>query len=251
MDIDNIISGAVGDLLQDQQPEIKKNETRGRKNRGLTDKHYEQNKADMRKEYKAFKNTKNAETFEVVERVRGEVVTPENIEEFKALYSITADTVLNSFIDENLELVKKHPYFWYKKLLLEIKKNVPKLDIDNIDKCLAVWEWLCDLLYSLGLYPTFQAFKLLTGINDYQLNKRKDLSPKYVEFLKKINTDYNDGLIMELAYNPYNQTNKIFLAKVQGFIEKTEPKTIEVNHNIRNYDSLPMYKGDIIQDHEA
>ena len=63
--------------------------------------------------------------------------------------------------------------------------------------------------------------------------------------------DYQNGLTSDLAYNPYSQPNKIFLAKVQGIIEKTEPKQIEVNHNIRNYDSLPMYQERLTQDHEA
>jgi hypothetical protein len=28
---------------------------------------------------------------------------------------------------------------------------------------------------------------------------------------------------------------------VYGVVEKTEPKTIEVNHNIRTYNNLPMF----------
>ena len=70
-------------------------------------------------------------------------------------------------------------------------------------------------------------------------------SPKYADFVKIINIDTKSAMIGELSYNPYNQTNKIFLAKAQhGMVENTSPKVIEVNHNIRNYENLPMFNTD-------
>lgn len=253
MDIDNLISGAVGESLQDAKKPLdqaKKTDKRGRKNKGLTDAHYAETKKKMRKEYRAFKYTKNSSSFEVVEAVRGEVVSYNNLKEFKELYSLTCSAVLEEFKENNSELVKKAPFLWYKLVLLDIKKNVPSINADEIEKCVAVWDCLSDLLYSIGLYPTFEIFSYMTNIYKYQLEKRQNLSPKYMEFLKKINIEADNALISELAYNPYNQTNKIFLAKVHGIVEKSEPKTIEVNHNIRNYDSLPMFSSNFLEDHQ-
>lgn len=252
MDIDKLVSGAVGESLQDAkkaQDQAKKTEKRGRKNKGLTDAHYIEQKKNMRKDYKAFKSTKNSSSFDVVEAVRGEVVTYDNIKEFKELYSLTCSAVLEDFRENNSELVKKHPHNWYKLVLLNIKKSVPEITANDIEKCGAVWDCLSTLLYSIGLYPTFEIFSYMTNIYKYQLEDRQKLSPKYMEFLKKINIESENALVSELAYNPYNQTNKIFLAKVHGIVEKTEPKTIEVNHNIRNYDSLPMFRNDFSEDH--
>ena len=67
-------------------------------------------------------------------------------------------------------------------------------------------------------------------------------SPKHKAFLEKIYKDSEKALLSELQANPYNQTNKIFLAKaLYGYVEKTEPKQIEVHHDIKNYGSLPMF----------
>ena len=105
-----------------------------------------------------------------------------------------------------------------------------------------VWDSLSELLNSIGLYMTWGAFEQLTGIYKYQIEKKsgEGLNQKYIEFLQKILKDCDTALIGELQYNPYNQTNKIFLAKVAGHVEKTETKQIEVHHDIRNYDTLPM-----------
>jgi hypothetical protein len=89
---------------------------------------------------------------------------------------------------------------------------------------------------------TYDSFKKVTGIYKYQLENSKELSPKYAAFLQKIYNDCAGDLESELSYSPYNSVNKIYLNKaIYGVVEKTEPKTIEVNHNIRTYNNLPMF----------
>lgn len=176
------------------------------------------------------------------ERVTGEVVEIENIKEFKELFRTTCSAALEQFTSDNPELTKKHPYNWYKRLLIEIKHNTPKIDIHNIDKLVVVWEALGELLYSIGLYPTKEVFYIFIGAYEYQFKKLAELNPKYTDFLQKISIEANNALISELHNNPYNQTNKIFLAKVNGFVEQTAPKTVEVNHHIKQYDDIAGYR---------
>ncbi len=240
MDLNDLIkkSQVNTESSADQAQQAPKKETKGRKNRGQTLKNYE----NFKQEYKTFRRIEQPEQFnsDLIERFSGEIVE-DSAENFEELYKLTCDSILEQFIADNEELVKKHPYNWYKRLLIQLKKNTPKIYPDDIDKCLIVWEQLKELLNSIGLYITYEAFEQLTSIYKYQLKDRQKLSPKYSEFLKKIEIDSNTALIGELSYNPYNQTNKIFLAKVHGIIEKTEPKQIEVHHDIRNYNNLPMF----------
>lgn len=240
MDLNDLIkkSQVNTESSADQAQQTPKKETKGRKNRGQTLTSYE----NFKQEYKTFRRIEQPEHFnsDLIERVSGEIVE-DSAENFEELYKLTCDSILTQFIEENAELVKKHPYNWYKRLLIQLKKNTPKIYPDDIDKCLIVWEQLKELLNSIGLYITYEAFEQLTSIYKYQLKDRQKLNPKYSDFLKKIEIDSNTALIGELSYNPYNQTNKIFLAKVHGIIEKTEPKQIEVHHDIRNYNNLPMF----------
>ncbi len=240
MDLSDLIkkSQMNTESCADQAQQSPKKETKGRKNRGQTLNNYEEYKKDLR----VFRHTEQPGEFnsELIERVTGEVIE-DNKENFKELYKLTCDSILEQFLADNEELVKKHPYNWYKRLLIQLKKNTPKIYPDEIDKCVIVWDALKELLNTIGLYITYEAFEMLTNIYKYQLKDRQKLSPKYSEFLKKIEIDSNTALIGELSYNPYNQTNKIFLAKVHGIIEKTEPKQIEVHHDIRNYNNLPMF----------
>lgn len=240
MDLNDLIkkSQVNTESSADQAQQTPKKETKGRKNRGQTLNNYEEHKKNLR----VFRHTEQPGEFnaKLIERVAGEVIE-DNKENFKELYKLTCDSILEQFLAENEELVKKHPYNWYKRLLIQLKKNTPKIYPDDIDKCLIIWDALKELLNTIGLYITYEAFEMLTNIYKYQLKDRQELSPKYREFLKKIEIDTNTALIGELSYNPYNQTNKIFLAKVHGIIEKTEPKQIEVHHDIRNYNNLPMF----------
>ena len=77
--------------------------------------------------------------------------------------------------------------------------------------------------------------------NKKQLEEEAELNPKYRDFLQKIYMERDDALVNELNYNPYTQGNKIFIAKVHGIVEQQEPKQIEVHHDIRNYNNLPMF----------
>lgn len=250
MDIEKIVSGAVGESLKTQD-QAKKSpifenqiEKRGRKNKNLTDSHYKEYKEDKKK----FRQVKQNNNFNI-ECVGGEVVDVGSISEFKELYKLTCFDCLEKFIEDNTELAKKPPFLWYKRILLDIKKNTPKITYKDLNKCVAVWDILTELMDYIGLYITYETFEKVTSIYKYQLENMAVLSTEYKEFVKKINIERDSALLNELQYNPYNQTNKIFIAKSHGIVEKTEPKTIEVNHNIRNYDSLPLFGEQKIEDH--
>ena len=251
MDIDKLISGAVGESLKTQDQNKKSPifenqiEKRGRKNRGITFAHYEEKK----RTYKEFRQVKQSNNFNI-EKIEGELVEgDENIKEFKELYRLTCFDCLERFKADNSELAKKPSFLWYKRVLLDIKSKTPKITINDLNKCVAVWDVLTDFMEYIGLYITYETFERMTSIYKYQVEKMAELSPKYKDFLQKINIERDSALLNELQYNPYNQTNKIFIAKSHGIVEKTETKTIEVNHNIRNYDSLPMFASDFSEDH--
>ena len=221
----------------------KKKSNAGRKNRGLTEKHYEEYKREKREVYQAFYNMKQSDSFnpDIIERVAGEIINENDIDQFKELYAASCYTALEEFKQNNPELIKQHPHKWYKRVFLDIKKNTPKIDIEDIDKLAAAWEVLSGLLYEIGLYPTAEMFYYTLGLYDYQLKNRVELNSKYADLLQKIRDDNITGLKNELAFDPFTQTNKIFLAKVAGIVEQTEPKQIEVNHNIRNINDIPTF----------
>lgn len=250
-DLDNLIIGLCNEIKADSQKKahscedqqqnndvIEKNKV-GRKNKGYT----LAEKAKYNEYRKELRNIPQNKEFnpEIIEKVKGDIIPSDDLTQFKELYHLTCMSVLDSFKSDNTELCKKHPYMWYKNLLIELKKNVPAVTYKDIDKLPIVWECLTELLNSIGLYITYEIFQTFTKIYDYQLKDSEAISPKYADFRKKILLDRDNALVNEIAMNPYNQTNKIFLAKVHGIIEKTEPKQIEVHHDIRNYDNLPMF----------
>lgn len=198
--------------------------------------------------YREFNHVKQGDNFSI-EKIDGEVVG-EDIENFKELYRLTCFDCLERFQNDNSALAQKAPFIWYKRVLLDIKKNTPRITYKDIEKCGAVWDVLTELLDYIGLYITYETFEKVTSVYRYQIEKMAVSSPKHKDFLQKINIERDSALLNELQYNPYNQTNKIFIAKSHGIIEKTETKTIEVNHNIRNYDSLPMYQDRLTQNNE-
>lgn len=214
-------------------------ETRGRKNRGLTEKHRIEDNEFRR----TLLNMSSPDNFnnDVIEHVNGEIITDGDLIQFKELYHLTCVSILDKFREDHPELVTKHPYMWYKKLLIDLKKAVPAVNYKELDKLIIVWDCLTWLMNEIGLYITFETFSLFTHVYSYQLENMEELSPKYRAFRQKINNERDNALVNEISYNPYNSTNKIFLAKCHGIIEKTEPKQIEVHHDIRNYGNLPMF----------
>lgn len=250
---DSNIDSQIKDLQQkymdhlstdQQQKEIKKpdkpqkKETRGRKNRGLTELHAkEKNKfcVDIR-------NTPQQLTFDNIEHLNGEVINNDDINQFAELYFLTCQSVLDQFISNNPELKPQQNYIWYKRLLIELKKHCPLVTYKELDKLYIVWDCLTWLMDTIGLYITKETFLLFTKTYDYQYRKMEEVNPAYIEFTQKINNARDNALLNELQYNPYTQTNKMFVAKVHGIIEKTEPKQIEVHHDIRDFSSLPMFK---------
>ena len=257
MDIDNVLKDSLNDVLEENTKDFcqdqnknafqtrGKGEKSGRKNRGITNKSYDEKLQEFNKERKELGRTENAQAFsgEIVEKVQGEIIEKDDLKAFQECYKLTCESVLEQFRIDNEELTKKHPSNWNKQLLVQIKRNVPKVGIEDIDKLKVVWEVLKDLVLTIGLNPTMENFFYITNTYREQYEKRKELNPKYSEFVQQIYNDSRDALVNELHNNPYTQTNKYFLAKsIYGIIEKTEPKQIEVHHDIRQYDNLPMFR---------
>ena len=230
MDIENIIEQTA-----DTAPGKK-----GTKNTGLTKYHSREREKNRTNINRAVWNTPNSPA--PVEWVQGEIVDNDNIEQFREFFQAACINTLEQFKKDNPELIKKHVYNWHKQLLIELKHNTPPVEAGELDKLIIIWDCLKELLYVIGLYPTFELFSIFTGIYKYQLEKIYGLNPKYIEFTQKITADVNNGLINDLHSNPYNQTNKIFLAKTRGIIEQTAPKQVEVVHQIQKYDDISSYR---------
>ena len=215
-------------------------EKKGTKSAGLTQYHSRERGKIRRNNNREVWTAPNSP--ETVERVSGEIVNTDNINEFKEFFQEQCEYTLEQFKQKNPDLVKKHVYNWHKQLLIELKHNTPPVGAGDLDKLIIVWDCLKELLYKIGLYPTFELFSIFTGVYKYQLENMHGLSPKYVAFRQKITADVNNGLINDLHSNPYNQTNKIFLAKTRGIIEQTAPKTVEVVHQIQKYNDISAYR---------
>ena len=185
-------------------------------------------------------NEEQPKTFPQIERVEGEIVE-DNIEEFKRLYQMTCAQVLRDYKEENEDLVKRHPYLWYKPLLIRLKRNTPKVSADEVEKLEVVWDILKDFMAEIGMYITYETYCNLLSIHDYQLVKRGEVNPKYVELRKKIFIERDEALMDELQHNPYSQPNKIFVAKTHGILEQTQSKTIEVIHTTPKLDEIPIF----------
>ena len=241
-DIDNLINEISADFRQAGD------EKRGRTNRGVT----KDNREAYKKELRTFNSVKQPPDFnnEIIERVNAEVVPDDNIENFRELYKLTCFSCLDNFINENEELSKKSPFIWYKRVLILIKQNTPKISARDLDKCVAVWDVLSEFMEYIGLYITYETFQKVTSIYKYQLEDLQKVNSKYTDFLKKISIERDSALLNELQYNPYNQTNKMFIAKVHGIVEQTAPKQIEVTHSIQNFDNIAAYRLDSCKNDE-
>ena len=233
MDIDNIIEQAAAGAP----------DKAGRKNKGISKLHKQINNKFLYDEGRRVFNAPNSPE-PPVEKLTGEIIDTDNLEQFRDYFLMQCNDTLTDFKANNPELIKKHVYNWHKQLLIELKHNTPRVGPEELDKLIIVWDCLKELLYYIGLYPTFELFSIFTGVYKYQLENRWGLNPKYIEFKQKITADVNNGLINDLHNNPFNQTNKIFLAKTRGIIEQTAPKTIEVKHQITNYDDISSYRLD-------
>lgn len=212
----------------------------GRKNKGLTKEHYEQKKRD----FLAIKHAPNSDNFpiEIIERVNGDIIADDDIEQFAELYKLTCYSVYDDYMNEHPELNKLHPYQYYKRIILKIKEHTPKVSWQEVDKLLVVWDILNDFMQYIGLYITYEIYQYLLNIYDYQLKKGIGLSPKYNELLQKINIERDAALLNELNYNPYAQPNKMFVAKTHGIIEQQQPRQVEVVHSVQHFDSISRYR---------
>ena len=204
----------------------------GRKNRGITKKNNDA--------YKKFQKELRKKP-QTIKKIDGDIIPSDDLEQFRIEYNNICSRVLAVFKADNKELTEKYPYLWYKQLLIELKKHCPPITANDIEKCFIVWDALTLLLNTIGLYITCESFYLFTNTYKYQFEKLAESSPRHAAFLKKIYNDRDLAMENELAYNPYNQTNKIYLHKLHGFVEEGKTQHIEVSHSIREFDNLPMF----------
>lgn len=238
--LDSRLFDLASDIKADA-PEKKRKGPAGQKNHGITNK----SRMQYRKEYAAEKTNfmymPQPEEF-TIEKVNGEIIAQDDLQAFQELYTLTCHDVLQQFKADNADLIKKPSYMWYKPLLVQIKRNVPAVGVEELEKLEIIWACLFDFLLDIGMHPTIQTFEYMTGIYKYKLEKMQDLRPGYADFLKRIYQESKSALIDELQHNPYSQTNKIFIAKSYYGLQEDKPvQHIEIHHDIRNIDNLPMF----------
>lgn len=213
----------------------------GRPNRGLTALHNEQRK-EFTRTLRRSDNSSNNFPVEIIENITGEVVDNDDIEQFAELYKLTCYSCYDKYMNEHPEAVKQQPYTFYKRIILDIKHNTPQVLYTEIDKLIVVWDILKEFMSYIGLYITYELFKSILKIYDYQLKQCAEVNPRYSELLRKINDERDGELLNEIAYNPYTQVNKMFIAKTHGIVEQQQPRQVEVVHNIQHFDSISRYR---------
>lgn len=258
MDIDTLIENAASEILseknaeksQDQRKKSgyesqRKNKTnrQGNINKGLTNKHAEEYKNKIRKDKRLLTHSKNTQfPQEIIEHVQGEIVEDTDLRQFQEMYLLTCEHELEEFKENNADLVKKHPNIWYRQVLAEIKKNTPKVTIDDIDKLEVIFDCLNSFLFKMGLCVSFSLFQQMTNTYEFQYDKLGKVNPKYNMLVQKIYYTSKNALITELSNNPVTQANKYYLGKsIYGLIEKSEAKQIEIVHKVDTIDDIPIF----------
>ena len=232
MDFNDLINKSIE---QSKQPP---KGTKGRPDTGQTSQHDKARKETD----KAFRKIKPLETFnpDLIERVEGEVIEVQDDKTFLELYAAAVQEEKERFFEEYPEKIKRPPHEWYSYMFILIKKHIPKVSLkDNPERVEGVWEVYRELITSIGLFPSRGSFETFTGL--YIQDMEQSLNPKYIELAKNIRRECCKNLEDQTTYNPYTQTNKIFLLKsVYGYRENDQ-QTIEVNHTIKKIDDIPIF----------
>ena len=235
MDFDDLINDCIDNS---QEPPQEGKRERGRPNKGQTilcDKKRHESGSLIR-------NIKQPDNFkpELVESVAGEVIDVKDIKQYLELYQLTIDSVKEQYFADHPDNIKRPPHEWFSQLLYVCKDNLPRIDKNDIKAVAGVWEIYCRLMTSIKLFPTREAFTNLTGVYKEDIDKK--LTPEWMALARKMRNDCESGLVNQVAYNNNTQINKLFLLKsVYGYKEADTQKTIEVNHNIKKIDDIPLF----------
>lgn len=167
----------------------------------------------------------------------------DQVANFKDLYQITIDQVKAQFFIDNEYVLNKHPSIWYNRLLMALKKELPRVTYKEPDKVRAAWEAFKNLMYEIGLFPTLEAFQNLTDLYAYTL--KEGSSPEALNLIKNIKEECRRAMVDQVNTTPLTQINKIFILKsVYGYNENGAADRPEVEHTTRNINELPFFNDD-------
>ena len=182
-------------------------------------------------------------TLNNIERLEGEEIEGESLEDFRARYAKIINETCIDFYDKHEDLVKKSPFIWYNSLLFEIKKKLPHISVLDAQRVEIAWDAFTELMFKIGLFPTMEAFTCLTGV--YKQELYRQLTPAHVALKTKIYNDCRDNMTAQVSYNPMTQVNKMFLLKsVYGFKESSDAPVIEADQGKRTLDEIPKFNDD-------
>lgn len=210
---------------------------RGRPNLGLTD----DNKQAIYEKNKAFRRIEQKEDFnpEIVGAAGADL---DQIQNFKDLYQMTIDQVKANFFIENEFVLNKHPSIWYNRLLMALKKELPRITIKEPERAGAAWECFKGLMYDISLFPTREAFQNLTDLYIYEVNRQ--VSPEWVAIKTKMIQDCEMAMRDQVNTTPLTQVNKLFILKaIYGYSENGPQKDNEIERKARNINELPFFGG--------
>ena len=170
-------------------------------------------------------------------------------EDFARLYDDIITQVCDDFYNNHPDIVKKVPVLWFNSLLLELKKQLPTIDIHDAQRVSVAWEAFTGLMYKIGLFPTMESFTCLTGIYRQSLNNM--LTPEHIALKEKIFNDCRENMVAQVAYNPMTQVNKLFLLKsVYGFREDQAQQQQTTENKTKNINDIPLFSREDKQDQQ-
>ena len=187
------------------------------------------------------KRQKNADNFLLVENSPPDVINNNDIYINNLIE--TVEIIKSEFFADNPDLIKKHPSVWFRNLCNQIKKNIPKIDFNNIQLLSAIWDIYADLCLSVGINRTIQNFEIFTGFS-YSLIKKlqKESSPERIELLKKIHDQSEGDIIGGLSSSFGSSPNQMFIAKaVYGLTENTVVTHVSAASETKKVDDIPLF----------
>lgn len=185
--------------------------------------------------------TKNPDTFLLIDNSPPDVVNNNDI--YISNLIDTIEAVKSDYFLNNPEKIKKHPSIWFKDLCNNIKKNIPRMNIDNYSLISAVWDIFSDLCMSVGINRTIENFQIFTGLHWGMIEKIKNSSsPEGIDLAKKIYMDSRSDLVGGLSTSYGSNPNQIFIAKaVYGLTENTVVTHVSAAAETKNIDDIPLF----------
>lgn len=192
-------------------------------------------------EVREFKKQKNPDTFLLVENSPPDVIN--NNELYLENLKNTVFQVESEFFAENPDLIKKHPSIWFRKLVNQIKLNIPRIDFYNFELLEAIWDLYSYICLDIGINRTIENFEIFTGFN-YNIPEKlaQQSSPTAIELSKKIYRQCRSDLVGGLSTSFGSSPNQMFIAKaVYGLTENTVITHVSAAAETKNIDDIPLF----------